>query len=132
VIWGVLQLLRRRITKWCTLSTASTKLSIFGTRQASSLPYFSLGTPLPPPLWRWYIHNPPPSPARLNKGDYVRVCWDIYERWNGFKQEISQIFFNEDNCPVIHTRVKTTWMRVRTLGRRWPRVGTAAQLNLRS
>ncbi len=29
-------------------------------------------------------------------------------------------------------RVKTTWIKVRTLGRRWPRVGTAAQLNLRS
>ncbi len=42
VIWGVLQLWKRRITKWCTLSTASTKLSISGTRRASSLPYFSL------------------------------------------------------------------------------------------
>ncbi len=42
VIWGVLQLWRRRIAKWCTLLTASTKLSISGTRRASSLPYFSL------------------------------------------------------------------------------------------
>jgi hypothetical protein len=41
-VWGVLQLWKRRITKWCTLSTASTKLSISGTRRASSLPYFSL------------------------------------------------------------------------------------------
>ncbi len=44
VIIGVLQLWKRRFTKWCTLSTASSKLSISGTRRASSLPYFSLGT----------------------------------------------------------------------------------------
>ncbi len=43
VIRGVLQLWKRRITKWCTPSTASTKLSISGMRLASSLPYFSLG-----------------------------------------------------------------------------------------
>ncbi len=45
VICGVLQLWKRRITKWCTLSTASTKLSISGRRGASSLPYLSLCIP---------------------------------------------------------------------------------------
>ncbi len=55
VIWGVLQLWRRRITKWCTLSTASTKLSISGTRRASSLPYFSLRWPA------WKESRKPPA-----------------------------------------------------------------------
>ncbi len=48
VIWGVLQLWRRRITMLCTLSTAFTELSISASRQTFRDPYFSLGNPCPP------------------------------------------------------------------------------------
>jgi hypothetical protein len=51
VIWGVLQLWRRRITMLCTLSRAFTKLSISGPRQASRDPYFSLVWTCFHPLW---------------------------------------------------------------------------------
>jgi hypothetical protein len=44
VIWGVLQLWRRRIAMGCTLSTAFTELSISTQRQTSRDPYFSLVT----------------------------------------------------------------------------------------
>ncbi len=42
VIWGVPQLLSRRITMKCTQTTASTKLSISSIHRTSNLPLFSL------------------------------------------------------------------------------------------
>ncbi len=65
VIWGVLQLWRRRITMKCTLSTASIELSISVPRQTSRDPYFSLlGTvELERKSWfSWLL----PSPGVLN------------------------------------------------------------------
>ncbi len=80
VIRGVLQLWKRRITKWCTLSTASIKLSISGMHQASSVPYFSLVCTVCN-SWRIVLYSDCLYSVQLSGVYSLDACRLIYRLW---------------------------------------------------